>query len=180
MMHLTDFFRVSLLYAYGGMWIDATVWTADKIPDDFFERNFYAQRTSDESKYINEPSRARWSFFLMGGKKGNLIFCYVRNALYYYWEKYDKIIEYILPDYAIITAYNTLPECKRDIDAVPCNNENLWTLLTKINEAYDEKTYCELIQDTTFFKLTYKMDLHKYTKLGEETYYKHIFDISKS
>lgn len=179
MIHFTDFLRSSLLYAYGGMWIDSTVWTANKIPDDFFKRDFYAQRTRDESQYPNEPSRARWSGFLLGGKKGNILFCYMRNALWYYWKVHEKNIEYIILDYTILGAYNNLPSCKRDIDAVPCNNEYLWRLIVLLNDAYDEDTYNSLINDTTFFKLAYKMRLDKYTPSGEKTYYKHIIDTSK-
>ena len=37
MIHFTDLLRSSLVYAYGGMWIDSTVWTSKKISDDFFQ-----------------------------------------------------------------------------------------------------------------------------------------------
>jgi len=179
MIHLTDIFRSCLLYSYGGMWIDSTVFTTKGIPDEFFNEPVWAQHTCNEDKYKNEPSRAKWSGFLMGGKQGNPLFCYMRNSLFHYWSEHKKLIEYIILDYSILTAYNNFDDIRKNIDDISCNNENMWELTKVINDGYDEKLYRDITDDTIFFKLTYKMELKKQTDDGKPTFYAYLLDISK-
>ena len=177
-VHFTDIMRVHLLYAYGGLWIDSTVFTSRTLPDEFFMSRFYGQKMKDPNKYIHEPSRAQWSGFLMGGEKGNLLFCYLRNTLWYYWEKHTVLVEYLILDYCLVSAYKHFPEFKKDIDAIKPNNENLWEIWNHMEYAYDENLYNDIIKDTTFFKLSYKKELKKFTDSGNETFYNHLLEQS--
>lgn len=179
MIHFTDILRSALLYAYGGMWIDSTVFTVRRIPDNFFHDNFYAQRTRDEGKYLNEPSRARWSGFLQGGKRGSKLFCYMRNTLYHYWKYHNELVEYLILDYSMLGAYNNFEECKRDIDSVECNNEDMWLLTKVVNDKFDKEYFDEITKETTFFKLTYKMELKEKAETGEETFYGYLQRLSQ-
>lgn len=180
MIHFTDIMRVSLLYAYGGMWIDSTVFTSRRLPDEFFGSRFYGQKMADKNRYPDEPSNAQWSGFLMSGEKGNKLFCYLRNTLWHYWSRHDKLIEYLILDYCLLSAYNAMPEFKADIDNIKPNNEALWELWKRINKEYDEEEYKQIIKSTTFFKVSYKAELKKYTDEGKETFYKHMLDLSNS
>lgn len=173
-----DILRVSLLYAYGGMWIDSTVFTARTLPKDFFENEFYGQKMKDENEYWYEPSKAKWSGFLMSGKKENTLFAYVRNTMYHYWKKHNKLVEYIMLDYCILSAYNNFDKFKKQIDNIKCNNEELWELNNHINDKFDIGMYNDMIKKTTFFKLSYKGVLKDCTDSGDMTFYKYIKEIN--
>ena len=178
MIHFTDIMRVSLLYAYGGMWIDSTVFTSKRLPDEFFKSRFYGQKMADKTRYPNEPSKAQWSGFLMSGQQGNKLFCYLRNTLWHYWNKQDTLIEYLILDYCLLSAREAMREFGEDIDNIKPNNEGLWELWNRINSPYNSDEYGRITSSTTFFKTSYKTELKKYTDKGEETFYKHMLDIS--
>jgi len=103
----------------------------------------------------------------------------MRNSLFHYWSEHKKLIEYIILDYSILTAYNNFDDIRKNIDDISCNNENMWELTKVINDGYDEKLYRDITDDTIFFKLTYKMELKKQTDDGKPTFYAYLLDISK-
>lgn len=42
---LSDIIRFLLLEKYGGLWLDATVFTAKEIPENYFDYDFFSQHT---------------------------------------------------------------------------------------------------------------------------------------
>jgi len=177
--HYSDIVRFCLLFAYGGLWIDATVFTVDEISNKFFDNEFWTQKAYNKENYIKEPSKADWCGFLLGGQKESIFFGFMREALFKYWKEHNQAIDYIMFDYMILAGYNNILAIRKLIDDVEYNNENIWTLTSIMNEKYDEKFFNELTKDTHFFKLTYKMALYEETNLGEDTYFKNICKIAK-
>lgn len=178
--HFSDILRFNLLYEYGGMWIDSTVFTCKQIDKEFFDTSFWTQKAYNKVPYKNEPSKADWCGFLLGGKQHCILFAYMRTALEKYWKKHNKAIDYIMFDYMLLTGYNNIPEIKRLIDNVEYNNECIWKMSKIINNKFDKSLYDKLTDNTSFFKLSYKAELKKYTDEGEETFYKHMLDLSES
>lgn len=169
--HFSDIIRFCLLSTYGGMWLDSTVYTSGNIPKEYFEAEYYTQKVRDKNRYPKEPSRAQWCGFIWAGKKGNLLFSFVRDGLFYYWEKYDFPIDYIFFDYIIMTAYDNIPAIRNMMDAQVPNNEEIWGLWNVINEEYNEKTFQMICENNIFHKLTYKGELRKKTASGARTMY---------
>ncbi|VYT31220.1 Capsular polysaccharide synthesis protein [uncultured Blautia sp.] len=172
--HFSDVIRFCLLSKYGGIWLDSTVYVSEMIPINYIEADYYTQKVSDISLYLNEPSRAQWCGFIWAGKKNNLLFSFVRDGLFYYWKKYNTVIDYIFFDYIIITAYNGIPWIKNMIDSLQPNNENIWDLWNVINEKYDEEVYQKICKNNIFHKLSYKGDLQIQTVDGFQSMYGHL------
>lgn len=156
--HFSDVIRFCLLSKYGGMWLDATVYTTDVIPENYINTSFYTQKVSNKERYKKEPSRAQWCGFIWSGYKNNTLFCFVRDSLFWYWKNYNSAIDYIFFDYIIKTAYNHLNDVAKMIDNQQPNNEEIWSLRMLLDQKYDESKYNDLCKKNIFHKLSYQRE----------------------
>ena len=172
MTTMSDILRFRLLEKYGGYWLDATVFFTNAIPDEYFSGNFYCQRMAkDACKVEREACKGNWCGFSMAGPAHSPIFRFMNDAFDKWWAHYDTIIEYVLIDYMLMTGFKFVPMIHKIIDAVPDNNVYIFDFYKKLNEPYSEALYNELTQQNVMHKLTYKMDLYKQTKDGQDTLY---------
>ena len=174
--HFSDIIRFCLLSKYGGMWLDSTVYTSAKIPNEYIQAFYYTQKVQNKNEFHHEPSKAQWCGFIWACKAGNPLFAFIRDALFQYWKEHNTVIDYIFFDYIIISAYQGLPEVKRMIDEQEPNNEKIWDLWQMINSPFDDNTYKSLCESNIFHKLSYKADVRKTNEYNIETYYGHIFN----
>ncbi len=166
----SDILRFFLLSKYGGMWIDSTVLVTGDITEEILNSKLYILKIYDENKYPKEPSRAIWNMFIWCAKPNNLLFLFARDCLVYYWTKYNKIIDYVLPDYVIKTAYNNFDFVKQEIDEQKPNIHDVWYTLQNINEVYSEELFKKICENTQFHKLTYRWNLKEEVD-GKQTVY---------
>lgn len=179
MTHMSDVLRMSLLYLYGGMWIDATFFVSGSMPREIFtEKDFYTLRFS-ENVWKSDVVQGRWANNWMRMQKGNVLARYVLNALCFYWFKTDDLIDYFLFDYLIATAYDNIPEVKGMIDSCEYSNPGAYRLVKEMNSLYSKDLYDDIFKDTYMFKLTHKLEFKKENLVGEKTIWGHIFEENK-
>lgn len=176
MTTMSDILRFTLLYKYGGYWLDSTVFFTDSIPMEYTTRDFYCQKMTDPEKSSREACQGKWCGFSMAGNKNNILFKYMKEAFSYWWEHYDSIIDYVLIDYLLLSGYNHILEIKSIIDSVEDNNVDIFEMYRRLNEPYSKELYAKLTKDNVMHKLTYKMDLEKRTKNGELTLYGYLYN----
>lgn len=166
--HFSDILRVCLIYEHGGLWIDSTMLVTAPLPE--FTAGFYSIKHKKAGQHV---SNYRWTAFLLYGAKGNLLFAFLRAFFFTYWERKTKLITYLMIDYAIAIAYETIPAIKRMIDAVPYNNlrHNDLRYLMKEGKAYNPTTFENICSLTCFHKLTWKKHFREYTHQHGLTYY---------
>jgi hypothetical protein len=105
--HLADYIRVKLLATHGGLWLDATIFCSQQIPDMCFELPlFTCKGPVRECEYVSDY---RWVTFCLGGWKGNVFYRYLVDAFEQYWSKNDYAIDYLFFDHIIHLAYNQIP-----------------------------------------------------------------------
>lgn len=170
---LSDYIRASLLYEYGGMWIDSTVLCTKQIPGWIFEREFFSIHNNKVStnKYV---ANGRWNVQILGSNRKHLeVFHCLQHVFSEYWKKYDYIMDYLLVDYSIDYAYNEKLDVKNMIDSVPCTNNNMHAILSLFDKPFDKNIMNKLSEDTWFFKLTYKHKFVEYAD-GKSTFFKYI------
>lgn len=155
----SDILRAFLLSKYGGMWIDSTVLVTDNITDKILGANFFTLKIFDDNKYPKEPSRAIWNVFILCSKPNNFLFLFFKDCLVYYWTKYNKIIDYVLPDYIITVGYNNFECIKKQIDDQNPNINDVWFTLKNINSIYTDELFKQICDNTQFHKLTYRWNL---------------------
>lgn len=170
--HFSDVVRMSLLSEYGGLWLDSTIFTASKIPEEIFASDYYTVRHS-LNKSDRNVAMQRWTTYLQAARKDNILCRFVLDMMLEYWKMHETFIDYVMMDYFFALAYEDLPECRKILDSVPVSNNSIEDMRPLLGSKYDAEIYDELTRETKFFKLTYKQKFPK-NIAGHETFYGHI------
>ncbi|MBR0093313.1 MAG: glycosyltransferase, partial [Lachnospiraceae bacterium] len=173
--HLSDILRAELLYRYGGLYIDATYLVRKTLPVEWFQRDcFYTQRFSEsKAEYV---SQGKWSQNLVRATAGNLLSRYLRNAFYISWSAQEELIDYYLIDLVTEEAFRSVPVIRKMIEDVPPSQPQVMELMPLMNAAYDKQKDDILLQDTAWFKLSYKEFFSGQTEDGQSTFYGRLRD----
>lgn len=169
--HLSDIIRLGLLSTYGGFWIDATMLLAKPIPENIFEYELYSMKSEPVDYYVSD---CRWAGFCFYMQKNSLFAQLANEILLRYWEKEIWLIDYFMIDYIFDLLYRKVPEIRIALDKIPMNNPNLHTLFPLIIEEFNQETYDSITNDTSFFKLNWKMYSTSQLNRNSNSFYTHI------
>lgn len=173
---LSDIFRACLLSKYGGMWFDATVYVSAPISKSIIEADYYTLKTTNRLPYYDDPSEGLWCGFIWGTAPENPLFKFLRDSLLLYWERYDKVIEYLLPDYIIRIAYQSIPCIHDMIECFESNIDDIWLCMRNMESAYNAQLANELDSNTVFNKITYKRNWKRIDENGHTTLFGHLMN----
>lgn len=169
--HLSDIIRFGLLYRYGGMWMDSTYFMTEPFDESIWEPDVFYTPRMRKPKWRADVTQGRWSGNLMKGSAGDVIFRFMLNAFYWYWNIENQQIDYYLIDYIMNLAYENLTSVRQHIDACPYTQEHILDLQPLMNRVYKPDKWNELTSDTNVFKLSYKKELIEENLVGEKTFY---------
>lgn len=168
--HFADYIRVCLLNRYGGLWLDATIFCAGQIPDDYFQLPFFTCKSPwRETGYL---SHFQWVTFCLGGWKGNIWYSFMQEAVEVYWEKNDYAIDYLFFDALIFLAKEHIPAIKKIMDDVPENTPHRDDLQAAMNAALPAEDFFNVVKaDTAIYKLSWRENYLECTLQGTESIY---------
>lgn len=170
--HYADIIRIFVLEKYGGIWLDATIFCVQNLPNEYFNYNFFScKSTIPTPKCI---SQNRWTTFCIGGIKGHILFKVLKEFFLEYWRKEKHAIDYLFFDDAIDIAYRFIPKVQNDINHVPLNNIRRDELILRFADVWNEESVSDLMKsDTIIFKLGYREVnfLRKYNSENKLTIY---------
>lgn len=175
--HFSNFCRLYLIYTYGGLWLDATIFVTSEIKQEIFDVPFYSIKREINFKSRN-AALDRWTTFLIAAKPGNILCKAVLDLLIEYWRVKDLLIDYELFDYFIYLAYENIPACRGMIDNLNLNNPDLYAFAKLLNTEFNQEIFNNLKLSTQFFKLTHKQRFNKLIN-NRETFYAHILEMHK-
>lgn len=163
--HFSDILRVSLLYEYGGFWLDATLFLTQNISEDILKYNFYTIRHNNFSDF--HVCKGKWSGNFLVSTPKNILMKYIRDFLFEYWKNENMLICYLLIDCCMALGYENIDNIKSTIDKVPINNTETFELEKAFlfNYKITPKT------DTYIYKLSFKRKFPMYDKKGKPTTY---------
>ncbi|HDR2892649.1 TPA: capsular polysaccharide synthesis protein [Enterobacter asburiae] len=173
--HFSDLLRCCLLYKYGGVWLDSTMFLIHDLPSCFLSNSFCSLRfTSEECSGV--ISKGFWTTYTLASEKNGYLIGNVMNTLLKYWEKYDSIIDYFLLDY-IFCYFFEKDKCSRDIIlSQPVLGENRFLLRRNMSNFFSiELTEKFLADHIGIYKLSYK-DSYRTADNGKPTLYSQILD----
>jgi hypothetical protein len=170
--HLSDILRFGLLAAYGGLWMDATIYLTETI-DVSGKKFFTLKQHPMDDVYVSEY---RWSGFCLGGGKNNILFNCMNILLLEYWKTNDKLIDYFYVDYFIALLYKRLHSVKKIIDDNPYSNPQLYFLHLHLKEKFDTRQFKDICVTTSIHKLTWKGKFEEIDSNDEPTYYHYIIN----
>jgi len=165
--HFSDYYRMALLAAHGGLWIDASIYVKNQLSLQITEMPIYTVRNPGGD--ITNVSNWEWTVGIMAGWKGNTLFSAVEKLLSEYWKTHDCVVDYFLFDYMIRMVVSYCDGLRMDIDRIPINNTSFMYLqdhLVDPAEKYIENFY---LQDTVLYKISWKNTYPEYTGDGRET-----------
>ena len=160
--HYSDIVRFSLLYKYGGIWMDATLFVSPYATLEMFEGDFFSLNHPPFS--TNEMERTicdyKWSGYCLAGKKKKSYFKHIRDIYIYYVRKYPLFLHYLMMDYFILSEYDSNPKFKSLVDRLPIlvTAERVFFLREYSDKLFDESEWEEVLKTTPILKTTYKIN----------------------
>ena len=170
--HFSDILRFYLLKEYGGIWMDITNFLTAEI-DSFVpvDSTFYSYKHITE---YNNVSQGLWTSYFNASGKGNIIPSYLYESLVSYWNKTDKLEDYLLLDFIFKLGYDNIPVMKKIIDSIPL--KEIGTMRKIMNRKWNGEEWKRYFIQAPFQKLSYKKYVNKTTKKGEKTHYAYMVE----
>ena len=160
--HYSDIIRFSLLYQYGGIWMDATLFVSPYATLEMFQGDFFSLNHPPvhPEKMERTTSDFKWSGYCLAGKKGKSYFKHIREIYIYYVRKYPLFLHYLMMDYFILSEYNANPDFKTLVDGLPilAPAERVLFLREYAAKPFDENEWEEVLKTTPIMKTTYKIN----------------------
>lgn len=163
--HFSDIIRLSLLEKYGGAWVDSALFLTRPFDPT---TEFYMPRLVEDHMTINQ---GKWSFGVMKGPKGDVIFKFMLDSLLLYWKKYNAPIDYLMFDGFLRIAYEEILQVKEEIDRLKISSPDLHMSRYLFDKACDKNKFESLISNNDFLSLTWRIKYSQTTPTGESTYY---------
>lgn len=126
--HLSDLVRVSLLYEYGGTWMDATLFVNGPIDNKNMNGIFGTIKIHPLSK--GTISDYRWaSFYLFSQPHSQAMKCF-RDVMFAFWEENNTMLDYFFIDYTFELLYQKNLSFKKIVDENSYSNQHIYSLNT--------------------------------------------------
>ena len=170
--HLADMIRVQLIQRYGGLWLDASIYCAKSIPEEFFELPLYSIKGKIDERYV---SKNQWTTFVIGGWKNNVLCSFLNDFFIEYCKSGKPFLDYFMFDCAIALAYSQIPAVKEQIDNLPDVKEDCYWLNSKLEEKATEQLFSTLKQQSTvFYKIAWSRFVNSH--MEKNTFYSFLME----
>lgn len=164
----SDIVRENLLYEYGGVWMDATMYMTAPLPDEIYNYKYYT---------IKGVSPIwDWTTFFQASGKGNVFPKEVSHLFNCYWKNHDGAITYLLFDCLFAVARKHNIDIDEQIKKLPSKDNSIFIMLDEYIEApYSEEIIKMLNEKTSIHKLTYKVSYREEIN-GKQTIWGHLLN----
>lgn len=146
---LVDMIRVELLYKYGGIWMDSTIYLDAFWNKEIYEHSFYSIKHG-KSLYLSDGD---WSTFFLACGKNNYLVNEIRKMFFNYWSNENYPIDYFIFDCIIKILRQNDPIVNEMINEIPINNLDVFYMNTRLN--YDANKFVKK-EGTYINKLSWK------------------------
>lgn len=151
--HLSDLVRVSLLYEYGGTWMDATLFVNGPIENKNMNGIFGTIKIHPLSK--GTISDYRWtSFYLFSQPHSQAMKCF-RDVMFAFFRKNNTMLDYFFIDYTFELLYQKNLSFKKIVDENSYSNQHIYSLNTYMGNDL-KGILCNEWAETFIFKLNRK------------------------
>ena len=144
--------RTELLLKHGGIWIDATVYMVDYIPNDIIKSKFFLFQTLKPGVDGKSISISSWFIKTI---PNNPVLELTQELLYEYWKKHNYLCDYFLFHYFMQISMNYYSHFTDEM--VKYTNELPHVLLLQLHKSYNESVYKSITTKSFVHKLTYKV-----------------------
>lgn len=171
--HFSDLVRLQLLIKYGGTWIDSTAYCTG-YDAELFDKPLFVYKNlnkiwfSNKNKFDMEPIVAdNW---FITSEIENPILIMVRDLLFDYWKNNNYLVDYFIFHYFFSMVVNY--KYNEEFDGINLRSHLIPHLLQyECYKEYNEEKFKDFLKQSTFHKLTHKVDLKEIKK---DSYYNKI------
>lgn len=149
--HFSDLLRVELLSKHGGTWIDSTVFCR-RIPEYMLDCDFFVFQNL---KPGSDGSVLNCSSWFMTAKANNKIVMALRELLWEYWKKENKLIDYYLIHHFMEIVSKRYHDEWLKIPKYPNSLPHI--LLLSFFEEFSAERYDIIMNNSPVHKLSYKI-----------------------
>lgn len=169
--HLSDLIRIALLAEYGGIWIDSTVYCSPsmQIPTFMTDSKLFIFQNLKPGADASVLNCSSW---YIAAESHNHIILAIRELLWKYWEKENKLIDYFLLHHFMMIVCKYYPVEWKEIPQY--SNSMPHVLLLNMFESHKQETLDLILSNCPFHKLTYKFSEQNISKPG--TIYRYFMD----
>jgi mannosyltransferase OCH1-like enzyme len=167
---LSNLVRLYLLSAYGGVWLDATIYLTKPIEESLLQKDFFAFQRSktpppDANIYIKyDPLYFSWSSTFqvkmlnsfMIAKPNNKIIADLLTILLEYWRKEAKTRHYFF--FQICFNRMTQRDEWKNLNCEIIGDTDCHKFQTVALDKFDYRIYKEIVAKSDIHKLTYRFD----------------------
>ncbi|MBQ4646383.1 MAG: hypothetical protein IJB79_03445 [Candidatus Gastranaerophilales bacterium] len=163
--HFSDILRLNLLSKYGGIWIDATMYSTSKLPQEILDSNFFVYQKNSEI----DPMGNCMSCYFIKANANNLWLNMIKKSLENYWSENDFVVNYFLFEHLTTILLNESELLKDLWNEMPCiYTNNICAIQDKKFDKINECDFNKILNATAIHKLTYKTIPEGYNK--KDTY----------
>ena len=166
---LQDYVRAAILSAYGGLWIDPCVFVLNKIQQQILTAELYSVKTAETD--LRAASLGRWSTSVLSVRKNHAAICFVRDAILYWWDRFDRPIDEAQFDFFLSTAVLALPQVRFIMDTVKPSNPDFYAFGSLLNQPFDGQVYGRLKEKNEFLCIAENETLFKETADHTPTFF---------
>lgn len=165
----SDLLRMNLLSTYGGIWIDSTFFCTKPCFEEYMNLPLWSIKRPD---YFHASVACGYfaNYSLGCSCENRWVYAVVRDFLYNYWKTYDRLVDYLLTDYAIVLAEKHIKPFANAFNAIQPNNPECDELFKVLGRPFNEEMWQHIKKDTMLFKLTWKQSYPKEIN-GKKTFY---------
>lgn len=146
----SDLLRLALLVQNGGIWIDATVFLTQPLPEEILEADFFAFHCRSHLKSNN---------WFIKAERRNPLLDNMRRLMFEYWQHENHMLNYFLYHLFFDLMTETDAESKVLWNKVPVMYDDVcYGLEHNFFTPFDEVLWQKIKEETTIHKLTYKYD----------------------
>lgn len=172
--HYSDLLRMNILSRYGGIWIDSTFFCTKPCFEEYIRLPLWSIKRPD---YLHcSVAGGYFAGYSLGCSYENRwMFKVIFDFLCYYWKESEKLVDYLLVDYAVVLAQRHDKEIADAFAKIQPNNKWCDELFKVLGLPFDENVWKRISEDTCLYKLTWKQSFDKNVE-GKETFYGKLID----
>ncbi|MFR0587809.1 capsular polysaccharide synthesis protein [Bifidobacterium pseudolongum subsp. globosum] len=158
---LADILRSALLAQHGGLWVDASMYLVQPIPEEVFTTPIFNVKDirPNRTREAVACDFTKWQAYFIASHPGSVTYSFITDCFLKYWRHYDTLIDYFLFSYLAKIARDDLPGGQAEYESVPANNRECEWLCDYLmdGEPFDERVYDGILHGSTFaYKLSNK------------------------
>ena len=183
--YMSDLVRMRILYKYGGLWLDATMFALNNRIFDLLDTQSFFTIKLDE-KIINNhklnssiytPGKGGFCDSVWGTYPQNPFFEFINECMTLHLHKHKTVWDYFIIEYSILICLENCRDIARQFDKIPISNPDLYWLEKHAFDRFEQSEFEKINLSSSIFKLNWKMKSEEKKVTNGDSFLDHILSL---